>query len=355
MVRVRVKRESKTSRSKDKKRGPWIPWDLWYHGVSPSFIVGNLLRCRKQTEMRSMEGWHVAPGGGKSYIEFGQVFHHVMESAFAPHRLEKGLHAPKPAAIDGWILDYEKSSEAYALLDPEMRARISGMVRIVANAYFAIRSDAFKNTVAAREAYFKVPYTYPDGKTCTINGLIDFAYYVRKQLYIRDYKTSSEITDDTLLEMAVDFQMGTYCEASLLMFRQLPYAVYKEMIRRPGQEFTQKDTLESYLNKIETDVRKRPTHYFKRYQMNIRKDEHLHWYATQLHPIMAEVRLYAEGFGPWYNAKAKCPRTGRIMYPDAPRLPIFINPNGLKFNRAKSDYYAALTENDYTGLVKQGA
>lgn len=318
--------------------GAWEPWNLWERGVSWSRL-STWLTCRHQAHLHDIEGWY-KPGFSLA-LEFGNVCHEVLERVWRGDR--------------GRVTDFTTEHEAACrqeYLDNGATAEelewMYGVAYVTMEEFMLSKSaDAFKDGKEATEERIAFEYEYPDGKVTTINGVIDLSQRLgkKKRLWIWDTKTSGEINaDDYADEVACNFQLNVYALQKRLDGEDVA-GVGLNVIRRSGIKPSAKtsETLVQMLDRLRADIKKRPDYYFHRFRHNLTKKASETWQRTQLDPIMADVRLWAEGFGEWYE-----------KYPWFPRTPTYTNPNGLKVQRRKVDLYHALTKNDFTGLRKRG-
>lgn len=147
----------------------------------------------------------------------------------------------------------------------------------------------------SREKMFSVPYTFKDidGKPVTINlvGKRDGVFRNKPgDLCLRETKTKSEINMEAIRDgLRADFQTLFYILAARLEFKEDIKEVDYNIIRNPGQHYTKTDSLQSYQKKIETDIGKRPSHYFARFLVTLSPDTIERFCQMSLDPALRRL------------------------------------------------------------------
>lgn len=318
--------------------GEWTPWDLWERGVSWSRL-STFLTCRNQAFLSDVEGWY-KPGFSLP-LEFGNVCHEILERKWRGDR----------ATVSTCVAQHWSACQTAYLNDGATMTDLEwlyGVACVTMEEYFEARGLQLDATdILETEQRIQFVYEYPDGKQTTVNGVIDAVSQRPKQVqkWIWDTKTGGEINvDDYADEVRVNFQLNVYALQKKLDGERVG-GIGVNLIRRSGMTPSKKtdETLEAMLVRLRKDIRKRPDYYFMTFRHAVSNKAMDDWQRTQLDPIMADIRLWAEGFGEWYEGYSWFPHT-----------PTYTNPLNLKVQRRKVDLYYALTKGDFTELRKRG-
>lgn len=325
-----MKRKSRKAPPKKKEpteeKREWKPWTLWERGVSKTFAE-NFLRCRLTTKLSFIDGL-VPEGGDRTPLNFGWCFHEIMEEVYKNHDKHPG-----DAVILKYAQAYEKANNKDVLPSQQDKWQETiGLVYITACEYFRYYPRDFKREWIRTEveSKFKIPYEYPDGELTWLVGVLDAAYKSKRGDIIFDTKTSSRIDEEHVMEMfPLNFQMNMYMHYWKRVYNRMPKGCEMNYVRRTGLKRGQK-SLPEYLEHVRNDIRKRCDFYFRRIPYSVTEKSLQLWEERQLHPIMQEIRMWAEG-----------------------KLPTFANPVGQKIGMFTSRYLPAVAEGDMSDLRKR--
>lgn len=312
-------------------------YDFWKHGVSPS-MVGKFLICREQCRLHYIEGYRSRKAS--EALQFGSACHYV---------LQHWIHSKKPPTqelIRKTLGDFRRSKERLRPyeedLDSQLLEKIFGLAEVVMVEYFKQwrrdRDSKSLGTEIEINAEYKYvssasKWPYSSAKTLPFLGFIDWSFESKTgKHWIMDTKCLGEIVaDDMIQELPLNFQMNSYLWAWEQAHGTRPYGVIMNCIRRPGATWKQGESLEEFCDRVHSEIEKKPGHYFQRIEYHVTDKEFNKWLNEQFHPIMEELRMWAEGM-----------------------LPRYVNPTQLKIQRRKTDLYNFLTVGDKTGIVKLG-
>lgn len=314
--------------TKQSRNRVWSPWNLWTHGVSWSFVEV-FLRNRKECEIKYRQGYR--PRSEASvYLVFGNAFHEVMEMVY------RGCDGPpSPERVRKYIRQWYKRDfpkHTYGALRTNLEKHVR-LAEVCAIGYFENYIGDFKTKWVDSEIKLKFPYKYPDGCEAYLNGYIDILGRIKKtnKLVVYDTKTKGEINEDDILsEMPVNFQFNLYMCYVRHEYGECPGGAVMNVIRRPGHRQGKDEDLQTFAQRVLDDIRARPEHFFKRLPYDVVSSDLDWWWDNQLVPIMDDIRSWQER-----------------------DFPSYVNPTGLRIGRRKSDYFDALTQDDFSELEKQ--
>lgn len=323
--------KKKPNRRYSTRKPLWTP----SAGITQSGLERYLV-CPEQFALSYVEG--VTSAKLKTAIEFGSLFH--LCSEFVGKEL--------PDLVAKRCCDAYKKTRLKTLpRDPKSRAELEeliGKVRIM----FPLHCRYWekyerKRRWIAHESQFSVPYTFTDhdGAPYTINlvGKIDKLFRNSKnRLGIHEKKTKSEVNSGEISDgLRADFQTLFYATAVSIKTGEVPLEIDYDVIRRPQQYIGKKDTLQTLLARIESDVNKRPTHYFARFLVTIAPDTIPNFRKYTLDPALRDLVR-------WWRSIEKNPfdRFGSPFH--LLRLPALTN---LKYGR--SDLYDRIIRGQTAG------
>lgn len=166
----------------------------------------------------------------------------------------------------------------------------------------------------SREEKFEVDYEvpFPDGTTypLKLKGMRDGVYRNKNDLGIFETKTKSRVSPDEIINgLHSDMQTMIYVLATMLQTKEEPKEVKYNIIRRSGLTFRKNDTLQTYSDRVEEDIIKRPDFYFQRYRVTITKDDIS---TFMLHSFDPTLRLFIQW---WESVKNDLSMEGRFHSP----------------------------------------
>jgi len=302
-------------------------WDFWRDGVSWSFI-SVFLQNREEVRLRYVEGWR--PKVMPDFLEWGTAFHYLLE-----HVYQKYDAPPSREAIAKIMARYVKKQK---LQRPDFRytpkmEEMLALCQITAYEYFRYYSRDFDGWWQATEQEFVHWYTYGDGRRVKIKGVRDGLHRdADRDLWVIDTKTRSRIDALKVVEeFRFNFQVMLYMYDYWKKEGECPAGGIINNVKRAEFRRTKADTsLKILMDRVGEKIRAQPQQYFNRPTHPIVESDLEEWYAQQLIPIMEEVRAWAEG-----------------------RLPTFVNPVGLYVGYRRTDYFDAMADDDFSGLIRK--
>lgn len=257
------KATTNTRRSRVTNRKPLWTWDK---GLSQSAIKKFSI-CPEQFSLSYIEG--VTSRKLSVPIEFGNLFHLCCEF--------QGNDTPEAIAgkcCTAYLASRLKTAEKSQHDDLQ---RLVGTVARIFPPYVKYWAKQDKDIKwVSREKVFGVPYSFNDpqggkSESITLVGKRDGVYVNKlKRLCLFETKTKGDIDGNEIADqLKADFQTLFYLLTLKIETGQNPEEVLYNVVRRPGQRFTKTDTLNTYLDRIALDIKKRPDYYFARWRVII--------------------------------------------------------------------------------------
>jgi len=321
-----MKKKSAKKRPKKTKRETW---QLREHGISPSGIE-KYLDDRESFRIAYKLGMvsQVMPKG----IVFGGACHHVLDQ-FNKLCLKGKTESvidwieadSMMARIRKWVAEFEKTLGPRSH-KPEVNEHLLGLAEVTMNEYFRYYiDDLIQRERIASEQKFRF---WVNGiPVCgTLDAVDDWGR--RVGVWVEDTKTGivSDLADEAY---ANGIQFRVYMLAHLHIFGALPEGLVLNTIRRCGFSITKADgDLPTHLNRVKKDIQERPDYYFSRKDITTSEESLLHWEAETLAPMLKEIDLWERG-----------------------EIPHYANPSALISYAKRSEYWEAITENDFSKLT----
>lgn len=281
-------------------------WDYYRDGVTQSFI-NKFLQCKYQCYLEFVEGLTPIRVGDK--LRLGSKGHKILQEGYLKGRPLTDIEI-RELLMEEIIYDrtLEEITEDQVLDE---------VVFTICKLYFLLRQfEDFSPEYEWLhvEKSFKLPY-----ENTFLCGMWDgVRKSVHGELVIWDHKFKSNPDEEKIQEtLSLDTQINTYCLAAKKYFGRIPNKIVYNVIRIPGQRFTQKDTNQTYCEKIIKDVKERPSHYFIPIRHTPTMEELWDWEQRQLRPILREIE-------DWQHLNF---------------TPRYINPNALLINHQRCMLY----------------
>lgn len=272
------------------KRNP--AWDLYRDGISYSLMC-RYRNCKERFRLSTVEG--LRPKERKAALDFGTIFHKALELT------AQGLTSSQ--VIAGVMKLYKNSS-----FDPMLIRQACTLVPHY-NAYYA----GDKHNYIAQEEVFDIPYkSITTGKIVRLRGRRDEVYELNGKIWLQENKTKTTI-DETkiMLTLPHDLQTMLYIYSMTHDYKDRKIGgVLYNVIRRPKLEQGKKETELGFLTRLNEHISKDPSHYFKRYEVELVKSDITKFFNTTLVPLVENIVVWWESiksdpFNPWVDEQGK--------------------------------------------------
>ena len=281
-------------------------YSIEVNGVTQS-LINNFLTCRMYAKLSILEGWSsLRPSGA---LSFGTLAHHVLEHVYGAVILDKDAYPdPKDNSFINRLIDQsvtaymrEKGQRLGAGETTTLESH-AGLLGVILPEYF---KHWKKNDLAKRwlslEKEFEVKIS-----DIKVRGKIDGVYKSNGKLFILDHKTKAYISEDTISGLlSFDLQMLLYLTATSMMSNIKPAGCLYNIIRRPNIKKGKKESSSQFLKRLGDDIRKRPEHYFIRYELAVVPSD-LVEFKKEFEVILNEFRLWVTGKTPTYKNTQAC-------------------------------------------------
>jgi hypothetical protein len=269
-----------------KKRKP--AWDLYRDGLSYSLIC-KFRNCRERFRISTVEG--LRSTDRKAAMEFGTIFHKALEFA---------AHGKTSSQIITELFKFYKDTT----VDHDLIRQACILVPHY-NKYY----ESERKTYVAQEEVFDIPYkSCVTGKIVRLRGRRDEVYQVGKTLWLQENKTKTTI-DETkiLLTLPHDLQTMLYVYSMTHDYagRRIGGVLYN-VIRRPMLRQGQKESESQFYQRLNEHVSDDPSHYFKRYEVELVPSDIQRFFNETLVPIVENIVVWWESvkrnpFEPWMD------------------------------------------------------
>lgn len=307
---------------------PPSKWSIWTSGITQS-ALGDFMTCRKSFQLKYMYG--LSSGDITFPLIFGNAVHYVLEHAY------RSGSPPTSKQLANLLDDYHDSEEVIsggsAFRQATERQKIElwlGMANVVCKRYFLKYHKDFTLDWKFTEREFCHPFKLSNGSRIMLNGKMDGCYINSKgEAWLKDHKTKSRYDESDIADqLLVDLQMMLYLSI-LWEMGYKPKGCRYNIIRRPELYYRKEEDLKSFLQRLDADILKRPKWYFYRLDMTVTKSAIDRWKTNTLEPIILDL----------------------IRAIDEDRF--YANPATLKWGGLRSEFFAAITNNDYSRLFQR--
>jgi hypothetical protein len=311
-------------------------WDLYEDGISYS-ALSKFVNDRERFRIRAVEG--LAPGGSSEALEFGNVFHNLLEW------YSSGVNSA--SVLQRRLSRYLRETGA-----DSNSTKLANQAFEVFILYREYWDDKHMNFIEQEEK-FRVSVPLSTGRSVPIVGRRDAIYRDTSPgqsgcLYLMENKTKAQI-DHVWLESALPFNLQTmmYCYSIQRDYNEIPAGVLYNVIRRPGLRQKVKETDRDFQKRIREDISSRPEHYFVRHRVDFAPNDLNNFVDRVLQPLLEQVAVWWESikhdpFDPWTLS-------------DGSRNPHhFVRPFGIfdQLANGKGDYFDYVTRGSRVGLVE---
>lgn len=336
------KQSSKSPKTGKKTKKPFR--DIEVDGVTYSFLQ-KFTMCREQARLSYVEGLQTA--GVIDSIEWGSAFHELLEHAaegspVQTRSLEQRLRKFITRRATEGKLKSSEVQQIQALCD-----QVLHIFPIYYEYWKKRKGKEFTADFVCQEASFSVPHHINingEQRTILIRGRFDAIFRLNGRLWLMENKTKSMIDEEGLTaSLSKDMQTMLYCHAIRQQYGETPKGVLYNVIRRPAHRYGQKDTYESYLERMVKSVQKDQDKYFLRWEVTFGPDDLDAWVQKTLNPLLTQVILWWDEikpnpFNPWKNLD---------------RIHHFENPEALYTKFGRSEYFEYLTRGSTYGLRRR--
>lgn len=276
-------------------------YDLKKHGVTQGLLT-TFLRCRQEAAywMQGLESMRTSQA-----LQFGTMAHIVLETVYGTKRVGPPSRNEVFRALERAKNEYlkERGGRLSAEEAEFMEANMALLEAVMPHYFTNYKKDFTKMKWAELEKKFQVSSPV-DGVTMT--GRRDGAYWVGKELWLRENKTKGRIEEDVLSDtLAFDFQNSFYIYSLVKDYKVWPKGVLYDIIRRPGERQKQGESLVNYKRRVEERVILEPDFYFVRYEISIPKTEHAR-FVQEVEDIIREFKDWLEKKLPTYRNTSSC-------------------------------------------------
>lgn len=277
-------------KSKGSKRKP--AWDLYKDGVSYSLLC-KFRNCRERFRISTVEG--LRPSERKAAMEFGTIFHKALEYA---------AQGKTSSQITTALFQFYKNTS----VDQDLIRQACILVPHY-NKYY----EKDRHVYIGQEEVFDVPYkSVTTGKIIRLRGRRDEIYQVGNTIWLQENKTKTTIDENKILQtLPHDLQTMLYVYSMTHDYsgHKIGGVLYN-VIRRPGLKQGAKESENQFYTRLNDHVAQDPSHYFKRYEVELVPSDINRFFNYTLVPLLENVVVWWESiksdpFNPWVDEQGK--------------------------------------------------
>lgn len=333
-------------------------WDLERDGVTFS-MLSKFVGCRERFRLSAVEGW--TSRAFAVPLEFGSCFHNCLEflqDGGRPENLYEVTEAYKHSKLKdpNNALNDEDSIELERLL---------GTVEIVVLKYMEYWNEVPSFQQGKRRAYdrdfkylyqeetFNVSHILPTGRNIRLRGRWDavLRHPFSGSPVLQENKTKGMIDEQGLLEgLKKDLQTQFYLWTLYLTLGKIPTHILYNVIRRPGLRPRSGEPLKDFLNRVDEDIDKRPSHYFMRWVVDIERKDLEDFVERTLNPLLLQV-------SEWWDSVKHDPFSPWTLQDGGPNLLHYERPYGIydstMFGNGRGEFFDVLYQNNFKGYFQR--
>lgn len=274
-------------------------------GITQSMLSA-FLTCRQKSTFQ-IEGWENS-GTNNSAYQRGDYFHYLLEMWYSG-KITKGL-VYEEGLIDVFInkcehLWIKKQSKTRVLNQDDLIETFSMAYAIFPEYVKYWRASDINKTWEELEQVFDTVW-----QGYRLRGKRDglFKYIKQGSRWLFETKTKGAIEEELMLDiLGFDFQNLFYLTNLKIENKPASGVVYN-IIRKPSLKQHKKETKEEFIARIAEDVKTRPKHYFKRYEVAY-APQMVNSFEAQLKMKLDLFKEVIEGRQPIFRNESACTST----------------------------------------------
>jgi len=289
-------------------------YDVRRQGITQS-LLSKWLSCRESARLY-LTGLTTLQR--KSAMMAGSLYHDALERLY--RRAQAAYPDPMPGAANFQLtvtdlldsMDDTPPQNAESIQETE---QTFAMMEAVLPGYLEHWLEDFTGGVewTKVEEVFRVPAPGVDGVFLT--GKIDGAFTRGpKSLWLFETKTKAQIQGATMDDaLPLDMQVQFYLYALSKITGRKPRGVLYNVIRRPQLRQKKSESSAEFRGRVHEDVKARPDHYFKRWEVPVSVDEMRH-FERSLSDMVREFVAWCDGSVATYRNGNSCLRPWPCSY-----------------------------------------
>jgi len=261
-------------------------WDLYQDGISYS-LLSKFVVDRERFRIYTVEG--LRPCSRNEAMEFGTIFHKA---------LEFNAQGMTSAQVNSALLKWASQGN----VDRDLCLITSLLVP-----HYKKFWNQHTINYVDQERPFKIKHRLSNGIELTLLGRYDEIFERGGKLWLQENKTKTTI-DESKIVLTLPFDLQTMLYAYTMQHhygREVGGVLYN-VIRKPSLRQGAKETERDFLNRLHDDISSNPEHYFKRYEIELVKQDINNFVRQTLDPLLHQVVLWWESiksdpFNPWVS------------------------------------------------------
>jgi hypothetical protein len=279
----------------------------------------------------------------KDHIDYGLLFHKLIEADYKAKHLSPNQLS---ATLQTWV------TNKYTLLPAAELTSLYQLGQIAVMQFLLYREhwNSFRYNFVSNEAVFRVPYRVAGvNRPIPLRGRYDgIIKGTNGCLGVFETKTKGRIIESQIeATLGRNLQTMLYVCTAQEKYQTLVDHVVYNVIRKPQQTQRQDEDFPDFLARVEKDIKKRPEHYFHRWEHSLTQTDIESWKRRTLDPLLRAVAAWWESiqhdpFDPW------------VLENGDPNPHHFEKPFGITdpMTFGRGDFYRLLVEGNDLGLVR---
>jgi PD-(D/E)XK nuclease superfamily len=275
------------------RNNPSYHYDPCKHGVSQSILEAWLV-CREKSRLVTLQGW-TSPSMSKP-LTFGDLSHGILERVYKAVRAKKVKNlkhalAMIPTAAEEARQSFFKTMPRVGTATKDLVEECLATLLKQLPLYFDkwLAEDLAVEWILVEDK-FSVPIQTDHGMVPMI-GKFDGVIRKGKQVGVFETKNKSQWSAELLDLLPLDLQLSYYTAACHHKKMDPTFVTYN-LIRRPGERRKVDEPLKVFAERIESNIKKKPHHYFERYEEQLTAKD----VQTYVDRAKALVRAFTEWF-----------------------------------------------------------
>lgn len=274
-----------------------IKFSIEKHGITQS-LIKMYMRCKRMFFLY-VTGWESIEK--RLTYSNGAITHGILDKCYRYYL--NNQHLPVKRMIYKWIKNYQIENNEWMIgQSQELITKYQHICKLMIFEYFNYHDDEFNNKKFIEiEKEFDFRY-----KEYRLRGKKDFIFQINGKTWIGETKTMAKISEANLEEiLPFDFQSLFYTICEEKENKNNVTGVLYNIIRNPSQVQKKGETIQAFCKRIKLDIRKRPEHYFKRYEIPFTKQDKLE-FKKELDLKLKEVNEFCKNKSYPYKRETSC-------------------------------------------------
>jgi len=244
-------------------------------------LIGIFARCPRYFYYWFVRNW-VSKGFSQALL-LGSLFHQALDLFYSGYEVKEVIKIIR-SDIDDKYDQESMSSQDVAILELCENV-VFGMVSGYARVYEKDR--ALWKVLGVPEDVYKVYIEVPGTPVIPTFGTLDLvAQNKRREVWVWDHKTTTQLSMATLNAYAIRLQFGIYPYLVMRTFGKTPQGLMLNLVRKPTKSLKRNQTYPEYVKELRVDYSEREEFYYKR--------EYFRWSKKRIDTALADWHFWVK-------------------------------------------------------------